>query len=207
MRAGLGAHPHDLAARSLEGFGYARLHQVDPQQALERYPRVQPLNLVGEALDPAGLEAENVIREPDMVGREVVFEPAQFSRHVFRGADVVPLAVDGLRAPVAVVRATARRDHVHGIVAVPLVPDFLVAFDVHQVPGGERELVEFLHEAAWLRVGRVWPGQAGDRGEFALCLAGQKVERFGQGDFALAYDNSVNAVREILLLVVGGVGA
>ena len=39
--------------------GEAVLHQVNAQQALEGYSRVQPLDLISEPLDPVWLQAED----------------------------------------------------------------------------------------------------------------------------------------------------
>ena len=112
--------------------------------------------------------------------------------HVFRAAHVVALAVDGLGAPVAVVRAAARRYHVHRIVAVALVPDRLVArqYPPDPRPGTGRSSSSRM-KSRLAMVGRFGPGRPRPRSRWVVRLpCRQAVEQFAQRDFALADDDA-----------------
>ncbi len=104
-------------------------------------------------------------------------------------------------------RAAARRHQVHRIVAVVLVPDRFVLRNIDQIPGGKGHVVERADEIALGVAGRRRGGYADHRRGVALLAAGQAVEQFGQGLLALAEDDGIGPGGEVLLLVVGGIGA
>ena len=52
-----------------------RRHLIGAHQALERHARVRSLHERGELLDPARLQAEDVVDDPEVIGREVLLEP------------------------------------------------------------------------------------------------------------------------------------
>src|SRR5262249_47819221 len=97
--------------------GVALEQEGDPLQALEGDRNALALDQVGEALDPAGLEAQDVVDEPDVVRLVGLAQPGELLDDALRAADVVALAPDRLGAPVTVKRAAARRRHVHRVVA------------------------------------------------------------------------------------------
>src|SRR5690606_35844184 len=100
----------------------AAQQQIDTVQALERDAQPGLIQQGGTLLNPPILNAHDVIHEPDVIGGEIVFEPAYLLDDVLGAADVVLLAPDRLGAPVAVERAAPCRDQIHAEVAVSFEP-------------------------------------------------------------------------------------
>ena len=102
------------------------------------------LDQVGEAVQPAWFQPQDIIGKPDMIRRIGLLQPGQLGDHIFRAANVVALAPDRLGAPVAVVGAAARGHHVHRVEAVAILPELAVACGIDQIPGGKWQRVELL---------------------------------------------------------------
>src|SRR5690606_17309441 len=103
---------------------------------------------LGEARPPAWLEAHDVVGEPDVVRLVLFLQPFYFGDDVFWRAGIITLSPDRFGAPVAVVGTAASGDHVHGVVAVSLLPDAAIPFDIDEIPGGEGEHLEVLDVGA-----------------------------------------------------------
>ena len=213
LGAGFGAQPYGLrpgAPQSIDSV--LPEEQIRATQALERGGHAFSLDKIGEALHPAGLEAKDVVDEPDVVGVVGRFEPLELGDDTLGAADVVPLAPDRLGAPVAVIGAATRRGHVHREVAVPRRPDLAVTPDIDQVPGRQRQHVE---------VGEVGPARRHDDPVAAfvtkrhatdgiqrhLAPATESIEELRERYLALPVENEVRAVGEVERRAVGGVGA
>ena len=120
LRARLGAHPDGLAAGVAERLDLALAQeQVGAAQALEGRRRAALADGRGVGRRPAGLQAEDVVDERDVVGRVLLAQPRDLGGDALGRAHGVALAPDRLRAPVAVERAAARRRDVHREAAVP----------------------------------------------------------------------------------------
>ena len=78
LRSGLGAHPDLGAARAAKSGDRVGTHEIDARLHLERNGGVQLLNFVGELAHPPGLQAEDVVGEPEVIGAKVIFELAHF---------------------------------------------------------------------------------------------------------------------------------
>ena len=146
LRAGLDAHPDLLATRLRQGLDRARRHEVDAGLHRERYGGTAGPYRGRERLDPPGRDAEDVVREPHVVGRHRPPQLRELFCHVRRGALRVAPAENRLRAPVAGVRTAARRADVPGEPAVRRRPGNPVALNVDQIPRGERQGVQIAIE-------------------------------------------------------------
>ena len=76
LRAGLRTEPHLLYSRLLQRRDALLRHQVRARLHRERRARAQPHDLIGELADPCGREAEYVISEPDVIGADLLAQPA-----------------------------------------------------------------------------------------------------------------------------------
>src|SRR5690606_11964953 len=84
----------------------------------------------------------DVVGKPDVVRPVRLLEPFHFRDDVLGAAHVIALPPDRLGAPVAVVGAAPRGDHVHGEKTVALPPDLPVAGHVYQIPGGKGQRIQ-----------------------------------------------------------------
>ena len=87
--------------------------------------------------DPVRAEAEDVVGKPDVIRRESLLEMGHLGGDLAGTALQIAVAPDRLGAPVAPERAAARGRHVETEVAVSVLPDAAIAFDVDEVPGGQ----------------------------------------------------------------------
>ncbi len=200
LRSRFGAHPHRPAGRRLQRSGDGRRDLIGPQQALERNRRVALADQRRELLDPARLEAEDVVGHRHVIRPIGALEPQQFVDDALGRSAGVALTVDRLRAPVAVVRTAPRRHQVHGVVAVRAPPQRPVSIDVDQIPRGHRQRVEIADDlAAWraadgaAAVAQAEAAHLGQSGRRAP--AGEHVEHLDQRHFALAGNHDIRAAR------------
>ncbi len=171
------------------------------------------LDPLGEGVEPAGFQPEDVVAEPEVIGRVTFAQQANLGDDVVGRARVVGVAVDRLRAPVAQVRTAAGGDHVQREVPVALLPEPAVALDVHQVPGRQRQQVQILEQ--WARAGLAQhpalpEHQARDVVHGGRRTGGGRVEarhQLAQRQLPLADDHVVGPGGEVDLRRVGGVVA
>ena len=111
LRARLGADPDGPAAgRRAARARRPRVTWSARSRHLNGVAASRASTSVGEPLDPAGLQAEDVVGDPEVIGPDTSrFSHAISVDDVLGRARGVALAVDRLRAPVAVIRAAARR--------------------------------------------------------------------------------------------------
>ena len=109
LRARLDAHPGLGAAGAPQRRDVLGGHEIGARLTEER--QRQPLggDALGERDQPARLEPEDVVAEPEAIGRVALAQQADLRDDVVGRARVIRVAVDRLRAPVALVRAAARR--------------------------------------------------------------------------------------------------
>ena len=198
--------------RHAERGGNVRRHLIGPQQTLEWNHRVARAHELGEPLDPAGLEAEDVVGDPQVIRVIRALQPGHFVDDALGRTRAVPLPVDRLRAPVAVVRAAARRHEIHGEVAVPAHPHGAIAFHVDEIPGGKRQRVGIADDVARRACGS--PGRRPSRRHTPSTPfnsprtpSAQHVQHVGQRQLAFAGDDDVGSAIEIQLRVIAGVGS
>ena len=146
LRAGLDAHPDLLGAGGGERRDGRGRHEVDARLHRERDPDTPLGERLRVGLRPARREAEDVVREPEVVRAHRVREQTDLVRDVAGAALGVARAPERLRAPVAVERAAARRHDVPGEPAVRARPRRPVGLGVHEVPGRQGQGVEVLEE-------------------------------------------------------------
>ena len=101
LRSAFGAHPNVFTTGSCQRFDIVFLQQqVYPALHFETETQVVLFNKIGEAGQPAGLESEDIVAEPDMVEPVFCFQHEQFLHHTCSGCGIVPVAADGFGAPV-----------------------------------------------------------------------------------------------------------
>ncbi len=211
LRPRFGAKPRRATARGVQGPRDRGGHLVGPQQALERNDGLARLHQPCEPFDPVGFETEDVVGDPQMIGLIGLLEPRHLVDDVLGRARGVALAVNRLRAPVAVVRAAARRDDVHREIAVMRSPDGAIPIDVHEIPRGKRQRLEAADDLARPRahdaaVGAAQP-EAVNRAQLALARARHRVEQLDERHLAFAGDDDVGAAVEIRAGMIARVGA
>ena len=126
-------------------------------------------------LRPPRRQAEDVVREPEVIRPHGVREEADLVRDVAGAALRVARAPERLRAPVAVERAAARRHDVPREPPVRTRPRGAVRLGVHEVPGGEGKRVEVLEEGPRRRPAH--GGRAVEAGPAVEREAADAVER------------------------------
>jgi len=118
------------------------------------------------------------------------------------------VAVDGLRAPVALEGAAARGGHVQAEEALCALPDGPVGGQVDQVPGRQRERVQVAQHGP-PRVGShrhlIAPGDA--RHVLRIGATGPVVHQLQLGRLGLSEHDGIGAVFEVELGMVGAVAA
>src|SRR5258708_9002362 len=67
---------------------------------------------------------------------------------------IVAVAVNRFCTPVALKRTTAGSTDIERKIAIVLFPDETITFDIHQVPGRQRETVQVFHHRASRRLKR-----------------------------------------------------
>src|SRR5262249_48249871 len=144
--------------------------------------------------DPAWLEPEDVVCNPEVVRAVRALQPSDFGGDVFSRPRRVPLTVDRLCTPVAVVRTATGCGDVHRKISVARCPNHPVAIDIYEVPRRPRERVEILDELAWRgsNDATVNGGEtdAVNAGELPAAGAREAVERIDEGAFTFAgYDH------------------
>ena len=107
LRSAFGAHPNVFTT----GFASALILSSCSNRStwplhFETETQVVLFNKIGEAGQPAGLESEDIVAEPDMVEPVFCFQHEQFLHHMLRAAGIVPVAIDGFGAPVTFKRAS-----------------------------------------------------------------------------------------------------
>ena len=92
----------------------------------------RPRRLISAAysIQPAVMDREHVVREPQLLGLVAVEDPFHFVRHADRATAPVRLPERGMAAPAAVIRAAARRDHRDRSRAVMFAPDAQIPVDI-----------------------------------------------------------------------------
>ncbi len=108
--------------------GFRRSARVMHSKGIFRPRRV---HLGGIFENPAVMNGEDIVREPQHVRLIALFDPGHFLDHRFGRSAPVRLSIDGMAAPVAVIRTAARGDHGNGARAVMLAPDLQVARNVY----------------------------------------------------------------------------
>ena len=162
-------------------------------------------------MDPARLEAEDVVHESQVIGGVRLLDPRHLVGHRLRAPHRVALAVDRLRTPVAVVGAAAGGDEVQGEVALRLHPEAPVAVDVHEIQGRPRQRLEVPKRRACARA--VHPsagkrqGKAGDVAHLPGRARQQKGRDLAERDLALPQDHGVRPRGQVDLRVIARVGA
>ena len=215
LGARLDPHPDLLGPGARERLDGRWGHQVDARLHREGDHRVAHGERVGEPLDPAVGEAEDVVGEPDVVGSDGLLQPRHLLGHVRGAALGVARPVERLRAPVAAVGAAARRHDVPRQAPVRLGPRRPVLRLVDEVPGGEREGVEVVDERARRGPHRGREGADGPRRERQPRNVGEVGERVAlpplheleERPVGLAEDHGVGARADVEVGGVGGVRA
>ena len=209
LAAALGAHPHLLQpALGQRLDGVVLQQQVHP--ALHLVAQFQPpfAQHVAEALHPAGLQAEDVVGEPDVVRPVQALEQFQFVRHMFRRATVVAVAIDGLGAPVALEGTAARGGHVQREESLAFPPDGRVGPRVQQVPGRQGQCVQVAHHRGLRGRDHFTALPAHGAGHVLPVRAiGPALHELAQDVLALAQHHGLRAGVQVGLRMVGGIGA
>src|SRR5262249_12063660 len=119
-------HPDLDTARPTQRLRGSGADKVYPRLHFEGNGGIALLDFFGKALDPSGLEAEDIVGEPDVLDAILVFQNAHFMRDFARRAQREGVPINGLGAPVTVVGTAAAGNHVARKVSVRLVPSLLV---------------------------------------------------------------------------------
>ena len=210
LAAALGAQPHLFAPGAGERIDRLVGHQVAARLHRERHARPRALETLGELVQPVAAQAEDVVGEPHMIRCIGLVELDELARGVARRAHGVALTPDGLGAPVAVIRAAARRHHVEREPTVMLLPQGPVGVDVDEIPRRSPEHVRVpfdgpmgpLHLQAIVQ--RRHPG---DIREGAVRIVGQPlVDDLAHRVFAFAEQARRGSGRKVQVGVVGDVG-
>ena len=149
--------------------------------------------------EPARLEPEDVVAEPEVIGRVALAQQPDLGDDVVGRPRVVRVPVDRLRAPVALVGAAARRVHVEREVAVARAPERAVAIDVDEIPR-RRAAARPAPSAA--RAGRscaasqrsqTRPGMTSSPAGTSGGCGSRRASQLAQGELAFADDDEVGA--------------
>ena len=214
LAAALRAKPGLRASGVFQGGGHPLADQVGAGLDGERDRPVGGAKVRTELRHPVDVEAEDVVRQPDVIGLEHLLQVGHLGRDVFGTALVVVVAPDRFGAPVAAERAASRRRHVEAEIAVPLMPHRPIAFDVDQIPGraAHRPWIRRHHaDSGQLRLPVHRRGDAGDAGypvlRVDIRIPFQPSDQCDQRRNAFADQHGIGACREKGIRVVGSVGA
>ncbi len=179
----------------------------------ERNHRVALSHFESQLGDPLRLQAEDIVREPEVIGRQRALDQGHLLGDVGRRAHGVAPAPDGLRAPVAVERAAAGGHQVEAVAAVRLPPGRAVALDVEQVPSGKGKRSGWRSGSRGRRPPHAAVGAGVRQDEPATASTGRAERPVSTSSSSrsvwssLAAQPVLDAGREVRLRMVGQVGA
>src|SRR5205823_1123700 len=103
---------------------------IGPGDALERNANLPLLQLRGVGLQPSRVDGEDVVRHPEHVGLVAAQQPFDFIGNTRGRTPAMGEAVHRMTAPLAAIRAPARRDDRKGPAAMMLTPSLDVAIEI-----------------------------------------------------------------------------
>ena len=81
LRTALGADPHAVAAQFRKLRGHARVQAVRARDALERNAQAAAPHLRGILIQPAVMNGEHIVGEPQLLGMVAVEDPLHLVHH------------------------------------------------------------------------------------------------------------------------------
>ena len=212
LRTGFGAHPDLSAARISQRAHRPARHQVAARLHLEWDSRVQRCDCFSELQRPMDRQREDIVSEPDVVRRERALQKEHLFGHAPRGAKMIAVAVDRLRAPIAGIRTTPARYHVQREVAVRRNPGFPIGRRFDQIPGRKRQRIQVPHHISrWidakLACNRVAVSEPSDAARCFARIAQQMTGGLQQRDLDFTQDHEIRAIANVLDNVIGSIGA
>jgi len=154
LRAAFGADPDAEAAEVGECVGDGRVHAVGPSDAFERDAKVARAHFCGELLDPAGVDGEDVVGDPELIGVIAVANPEDLVGNGSGRSAAMRFSVDEWLHQRQMVRAASRRDDGDRSAAVMSAPGVNVFRHVDAVAVGPGLSVEIRDFAPRVRCGR-----------------------------------------------------
>src|SRR5262249_40664552 len=118
LRARFDSHPHFDAACIGECIDCFASHQVAARLHAEGGAEIALCGGGCELAGPTGREAEDIVGEPELIGREARLYVFDFTREAVGSVASIGVSIDGLRAPVAAVGAASAGDQIEREVAV-----------------------------------------------------------------------------------------
>ena len=130
LRPAFRADPHSKASHLGQCVRDAGVQPVGAGDALKRGDQPARLQLPGVLKQPCGVDGKDIVRHPEHVGPVPIEDPLHFIGYGAGGPPPMGVAVGGVAAPAAMIRAPAGGDHRHGAHAVMLAPDLHIVLDI-----------------------------------------------------------------------------